>query len=104
MLVVKSGASPSDFRSELSRRDLGVYAHIGAVWRGKASDELVLAAQPTGVAELKRCMGKLRQIGLAVRHFQDPGNANSYGTKKLLCRNVFLNRPCPHGARCRFAH
>ena len=103
MLVVKSKASPSDFRSELSRRKLGMNAHIGAVWRGKARDELVLA-QPTGVAELKRCMGKLRQIGLTVRHFEGPGNANSYGTKKLLCRNVFLNRPCPHGAGCRFAH
>jgi hypothetical protein len=46
-------------------------AHIGAVWRGKASDELVLAAQPAGVAELKNCIGKLRKIGLAVRYFQE---------------------------------
>jgi hypothetical protein len=104
VLVVKSRASPSDFRSELSRRKLGMNAHIGAVWRGKASDELVLAAQPAGVAELKNCIGKLRKIGLAARYFQDPSNANSYGTKKLLCRNVFLGKPCPHGAGCRFAH
>ena len=106
VLVVRTGAAPGDFLSDLARRNLAIRRLVSGatIARGQAG-QLILFAFRDNEAALKESRKRLESEGLVVRDFEERrGGSGAEGPKKLLCEYVWKGEKCPRGAKCSKHH
>jgi len=106
VLVVRTGAAPDDFLSDLARRNLALRRLVsGATTARGQAGQLILFAFRDNEAALKESRERLESQGLVVRDFEERrGGSGAEGPKKLLCEYVWKGEKCPKGAKCQKHH